>query len=103
MEEEPKEITWKVANELFKHNTENTQSRVIKSFEEDPKLNIVNARFGPCIEYAGKKTKLFVSIPKNKNSDDLTFEECVILVNKKKENLKNGVKPKPFRKFTKKE
>jgi DNA topoisomerase-1 len=100
VEEEPKEITWVVANELFKHNTESTQSRIIKSFAEDPKLNIVNARYGPCIEYTGKKTKLFVSIPKNKNSDDMTFEECVIMVNKKKEQLKNGVKPKPFRKFT---
>jgi DNA topoisomerase-1 len=100
VEEEPKEITWVVANELFKHNMENTQSRIIRSFEEDSKLNIVNARYGPCIEYTGKKIKLFVSIPKNKNSDDLTFEECVIMVNKKKEQLKNGVKPKPFRKFT---
>jgi DNA topoisomerase-1 len=100
VEEEPKEITWVVANELFKHNTESTQSRIIKSFAEDTKLNIVNARYGPCIEYTGKKTKLFVSIPKNKNSDDMTFEECVIMVNKKKEQLKNGVKPKPFRKFT---
>jgi DNA topoisomerase-1 len=103
VEEEPKEITWLVANELFKHNMESTQSRIIKSFTEDPKLTIVNARFGPCIEYAGKKTKIFVSIPKNKNSEDITFEECVILVNKKKENLKNGVKAKPFRKFNKKE
>ena len=103
VEEEPKEISWLVANELFKHNMESTQSRIIKSFVEDPKLTIVNARFGPCIEYAGKKTKLFVSIPKNKNVDDITFEECAILVNKKKEQVKNGVKPKPFRKFNKKE
>lgn len=103
VDEEPKEITWKVANELFKHSQENTSSRILKSFEEDLKVTIVNARYGPCIEYAGKKNKVFVSIPKNKNYTDMTFEECAVLVNKKKEQLKNGVKPKPFRKFTKKE
>lgn len=84
VDEEPKEMTWKVANELFKHSQENTSSRIIRTFKEDSKLTIVNARYGPCIEYAGKKTKIFVAIPKNKNSDDITFEECAVLVNKKK-------------------
>jgi hypothetical protein len=46
---------------------------------------------------------LFVAIPKNKNADSITFEECAILVNKKKEQQKKGIKPKPFRKFTKKD
>ena len=102
VEEEPKEITWLVANEMFKQNQETTQSRILKSFVEDPKLAIVNARYGPCIEYSGKKTKVFVAIPKNKNYEEITFEECATLVNKKKEALKNGVKPKPFRNFKKK-
>jgi topoisomerase IA-like protein len=99
---EPEPISWLIANEMFKHNQDETQSRILKTFEEDEKLSIVNARYGPCIEYAGKKTKVFVSIPKGKSIDELTFEICAELVNKKKEALKNGVKPKPFRKFTKK-
>jgi len=96
---EPQPISWLVANEMFKHNQDETQSRILKTFEEDEKLSIVNARYGPCIEYAGKKTKVFVSIPKGKSIDDLTFEICAELVNKKKEAIKKGIKPKPFRKF----
>jgi DNA topoisomerase-1 len=101
-ENEPTPLTWAIANEMFKHNQESMQSRIIKTFEEDPKLHIVNARYGPCIEYNGKKSKVFVSIPKGKNIDDLTFEVCAELVNKKKEALKKGIKTKPFRKFGKK-
>jgi DNA topoisomerase-1 len=99
VDNEPQPISWLVANEMFKHNQDETQSRILKTFEEDEKLSIVNARYGPCIEYAGKKTKVFVSIPKGKSIDDLTFEICAELVNKKKEAIKKGIKPKPFRKF----
>ena len=102
VDDEPKEITWIVANEMFKQNQETSQSRILKSFTEDPKLAIVNARYGPCIEYSGKKTKVFVAIPKNKNYEEITFEECATLINKKKDAMKNGVKPKPFRNFKKK-
>lgn len=104
VEEEPPKVSWIVANELFKQKAETTQSRILKEFPEDTKLTIVNARYGPCIEYAGKSKKIFVSMPKGKTYDTITFEECATLVNKKKEDIKNGVKPKkPFRKFNKKE
>ncbi len=102
VEEEPQPMSWSVANELFKHNQNAAQSRVLKTFDEDEKLTIVQARYGPCIEYNGKKKKLFVGIPKGKTVDDMTFEICAELVNKKKEAEKNGVKPKPFRRFAKK-
>jgi DNA topoisomerase-1 len=102
VDEEPQTISWTVANELFKHNQTSAQSRILKSFDEDSKLSIVQARYGPCIEYIGKKAKIFVAIPKGKTVDDMTFEICAELVNKKKEATKNGVKPKTFRKFAKK-
>ncbi len=104
VDEEPPTISWIVGNELFKQKSETTQSRILKEFPEDAKLTIVNARYGPCIEYAGKSKKIFVAIPKGKTYETITFEECATLINKKKENIKNGVKPKkPFRKFNKKE
>jgi DNA topoisomerase-1 len=87
---EPDVISWAVGNELFKNNIAQSTSRILKSFEEDKKLSIVNARYGPCIEYAGKAKKIFVAIPKGKTYEDLTFEDCAILVNKKKENDKKG-------------
>jgi DNA topoisomerase-1 len=102
VEVEPQPMSWNVANELFKHNQTSAQSRILKTFDEDAKLAIVQARYGPCIEYTGKKGKVFVAIPKGKTVDDITFEICAELVNKKKEATKNGVKPKPFRKFGKK-
>ena len=87
---EPDVITWAVANELFKNNAIQSTSRILRTFDEDKKLSIVNARYGPCIEYAGKVKKIFVAIPKGKTYQDLTFEDCAILVNKKKESDKKG-------------
>ena len=100
---EPPIMTWEIAKGVFDAGFQSKESKTLRSFVEDDKLTIINARYGPCILYSGKKTKLFVAIPKNKNADSITFEECAILVNKKKEQQKKGIKPKPFRKFTKKE
>ena len=88
VEVEPQPMSWNVANELFKHNHTSAQSRILKTFDEDAKLAIVQARYGPCIEYTGKKGKVFVAIPKGKTVDDITFEICAELVNKKKEATK---------------
>jgi DNA topoisomerase-1 len=101
--EEPPAMTWAIAKGVFDAGFQSKESKTLRTFEEDAKLTIINARYGPCILYSGKKTKLFVAIPKNKTAESLTFEDCVVLVNKKKEQQKKGIKPKPFRKFTKKE
>ncbi|MEO5976707.1 MAG: type I DNA topoisomerase [Chryseolinea sp.] len=50
-------------------------NRTIKSFSENPDIQILNGRFGPYIK-AGKKN---VKIPKGKEPASLTLEECVTL------------------------
>lgn len=50
-------------------------NRLIKSFDENPDIQVLNGRFGPYIK-AGKKN---VKIPKGKEPASLTLEECVTL------------------------
>lgn len=61
--------------------------KTIKLFEEDPDVQILKGRWGPYIK-AGKKN---VRIPKDKTPEDLTYEECVELIEKAPEK-KRGKK-----------
>jgi DNA topoisomerase-1 len=72
--EEPPAMTWAIAKGVFVAGFLSKESKSLRAFEEDAKLTIINARYGPCILYSGKKTKLFVAIPKNKTAESLTFE-----------------------------
>jgi topoisomerase IA-like protein len=58
---------------------------------------------GPYGAYISYKGKLNVAIPKKFDYTTITRDECATLINKKKEDKKNGVKPKVFRKFSKKD
>ena len=46
--------------------------KVIKTFAEEPDLQVLNGRFGPYIAYAKSNYK----IPKGKDAEALTLEEC---------------------------
>jgi len=87
VEKEPDIMTWNEANKLFTIEEEKAQSNILKTFEEDKNVSIVKARYGICISY--KNGKLYVSIPKNKNYEDLTYNECAILINNKKKLSKS--------------
>jgi DNA topoisomerase-1 len=50
-------------------------NRIIKTFDENPDIQVLNGRFGPYIK-AGKKN---VKIPKDKDPKSLTLEECLEL------------------------
>jgi len=50
-------------------------NRIIKTFDENPDIQVLNGRFGPYIK-AGKKN---VKIPKGKEPASLTLEECLAL------------------------
>ena len=50
-------------------------NRIIRTFEENPDIQILNGRFGPYIK-AGKKN---VKIPKGREPASLTLEECLTL------------------------
>ena len=54
------------------------QQRHIKCFSEDPKMEVLNGRYGPYIQYDGTNYRL----PKNLHDKaaELTYEECKQIV-----------------------
>lgn len=65
------------AIELIKEKREKEKQRHIKSFEEEPEMEILNGRFGPYIAYKGKNYRLPKSVSK---PEELTLEECKEIV-----------------------
>ena len=74
-EEDPYIISAERAIELIKTKREADKNRIIKLFDDNPEIQILNGRFGAYIK-AGKKN---VKIPKGKEPSELTLEECVAL------------------------
>lgn len=77
-DEDPYTITYERAVELIKAKRIADANKMIKVFDENPDIQVLNGRFGPYIK-AGKKN---VKIPKDKDPASLTLEECVELAEK---------------------
>ena len=77
---DPMSFTLDEAIALIRERRTQEAQRHIKLFAEDDKLEILNGRFGPYIAYDGKNFRL----PKNmhERAADLTYEECMKIVNK---------------------
>ena len=77
---DPMSFTLDEAIALIRERRTQEAQRHIKLFAEDDKLEILNGRFGPYIAYDGKNYRL----PKNmhERAADLTYEECMKIVNK---------------------
>ena len=69
---DPLEITLEQAIELIHEKRESESKKVIKTFDEEPELEILNGRYGPYISYKGSNYK----IPKAKVPAELTLAEC---------------------------
>ncbi len=87
-EEDPMTISLETAIELIIKKREQEKERHIKTFAEDAKLEVLNGRYGPYIAYDGKNYRM----PKDKHEHaaELTFKECMDIVN-------NAPEPKPAR------
>lgn len=68
----PLSITPEEAIELIEGKRKKEQERHIKTFKEDPDLEILNGRFGPYIAYKGNNYR----IPKSTEPASLTLEDC---------------------------
>ncbi len=75
-EDDPLTITQERAIELIKAKRVEDANRIIKSFEENEEFQILKGKWGPYLK-AGKKN---VKLPKDKEPEALTYEECVELV-----------------------
>ena len=58
---------------------QNTQKH-LKAFEEDPKLEVMNGRYGPYLLYDGKNYRMPKSM--HDRARELTYEECMKVINK---------------------
>lgn len=76
--EDPMTITLDTAIELIMDKRKQEQQRHIKSFAEEPKLEVLNGRYGPYLAYDGKNFRL----PKNLHdrAAELSLEECMDIV-----------------------
>lgn len=91
---DPLTITLEEAQELIDAKKKAEAERIIKNFDEEPELQVLNGRFGPYIAYKGSNYKL----PKSATPAELTLEECLDIVKKQQEEGKAPAK----RKYTKK-
>jgi DNA topoisomerase-1 len=85
---DPLDVTEEAAIELILEKRKKDAEKLIKAFDEDPTVKILNGRWGPYIEF-GKQN---VKIPKDKEPLNLTFEECKALAAADEKTSKKGAK-----------
>ncbi|MHC4184087.1 MAG: DNA topoisomerase, partial [Planctomycetota bacterium] len=78
------------AIELIEAKRKADAEKFIKSFDENPDVQVLNGRYGPYIKVGGKNVK----IPKDKEPKDLTLEECLDLAEKAPEKKGRGGRSK---------
>ena len=86
------------AIELIEAKRKADAEKFIKSFDENPEVQVLNGRYGPYIK-VGKKN---VKIPKDQEPKDLTLKECLDLAEKAPERKARGGKRKTKTATTKK-
>ena len=68
----PTAVTLDEAIEIIKAQRDAEAKKVLKTFDEEPDLKVMNGRYGPYIVYKKQNVK----IPKGKDAENLTLEEC---------------------------
>lgn len=82
--ESPLCVTLERAIELVTAKEKKELDKIIKSWNEDARVRVVNGRYGPCIQ-SGKK---FFRIPTSKKPQDITLDECLALAGLNEEKKK---------------
>ena len=77
---DPLAITLDEAVELIEEKRKQETQRHMKVFDEDPKLEVLNGRYGPYLAYDGKNYRLPKSM--HAKAAELTYDECMKIVNK---------------------
>ena len=77
---DPLTITFDEAVALIEEKRQQDQQRHLKTFAEDPKLEVLNGRYGPYIAYDGKNYRMPKAL--QARAAELTYEEAMKLVKK---------------------
>ncbi len=86
--EDPLTISLQGAIEIIKAKQELEKNKLIKSFDHEPKIELLNGRYGPYISYDNKNYR----IPKGENPEELSLEDCLKII--KESNKKTKKKKK---------
>jgi len=83
--DDPLSVTLERAFEIIRAKQEQENNRIIKSFDTDPKIEILNGRYGPYISAGNKNYRL----PKGIKPEEITSEEIMkIIAGSEKKNKK---------------
>ena len=82
--DDPYSITAERAIELINEKIEQDKNRIIKTFPDEPELQILNGRWGPYISYKKKNYR----IPKKVTPAELSKEECLNIINATQDSKK---------------
>ena len=76
--EDPMSVTLERAIELIEEKRAKDASNHLRSFDEEPELEVLNGRYGPYIKYKGNNYR----IPKDRHAEaaSLTLEECMKMI-----------------------
>lgn len=75
-EYDPMEVTAEEAIALIEDKEKKDREKIIKEFDEEPGLQVLNGRYGPYIAFEKKNYK----IPKTQKPEELTLEMCKQLI-----------------------
>ena len=84
---DPFALTLEQAVDIIENKRQSETDRHIKSFDEEPELEIVNGRFGPYMVYKGANYHL--TKPQQKRAADLSLEECMNIIHELDERAKS--------------
>ena len=76
--DDPYSVELDRAIELIEAKREKDKNALIKTYEEDPEIQILNGRWGPYIKFKKNNYK----IPKTTDAATLSFDECMKLIEK---------------------
>lgn len=89
-DEDPMTITLETAVKLIEEKRKQEKERHIKTFDEDPKLELLKGRYGPYLSYDGKNYHIDKKLQERALAGDMEYAECMDMI-------KNAPEPKARR------
>ena len=89
-DEDPMTITLETTVELIEEKRKQEKERHIKTFDEDPKLELLKGRYGPYLSYDGKNYHIDKKFHERALAGDMEYAECMDMI-------KNAPEPKARR------
>ena len=89
-DEDPMTITLETAVKLIEEKRKQEKERHIKTFDEDPKLELLKGRYGPYLSYDGKNYHIDKKLHERALAGDMEYAECMDMI-------KNAPEPKARR------